>query len=189
MKRTKTSKRAKSEGELLGWEYVGNYKYAGDDDIDNTWQSAQNLTEATRNTMAKKCHEAEYGKEEAEWWKTKLIKELKEDPSPPAPQYMVEGREPTLDEKGEPKPSLAARARALGFKDDMDDKKFWELLVQLDEFHELWDIEFHEYDNRVYEFCCNQYDETTKRHGAYKKPGKERKASDWYKYAMENMLL
>jgi hypothetical protein len=109
-----------------------------------------------------------------------LEEALENNKSSPAPSYMVEKREPTADEKSAPVAPLAARARALGMQDGehITDHDLINLIVQLDEYHTQYAIEFVEYDERIYNFCCNQTE------GVYKTTARE-----WYEFALAQMLL
>ena len=197
LKRSRTKLTSKTEGNLLGWEYVGNYRVMKDDDdgeIPEFWESAANFSEASKAMISKKVLQSAqsqdgYGRQRLDAWRKLLMEELEKDLSPAAPQYMVEGREHTPDEIREPRPSLAARARALRFVPSMSDEKLSWLLVHLDEYHSQVMLQFVEYDERVYEYCVGG--PTSKNKDGKQRKGSEEpaKAQDWYDFAEMNMLF
>lgn len=200
MKRTRTTQDSEREGALLGWEYVGNYKCIDDPDM-VVWESALNFTQAMKNLIAKKYVKSAssksgetYGRMRIDNWKRKLEDELNQDQSEAAPLYLLEDRAPTEQELKAPKPSLAARARALGFNLDASfpDKDIADILVRLDEFHRQFVIEFAEYDERIYEYCVKNGGATTRdRNGKMRRNtgASPATAGDWYQFAQQNMLM
>jgi hypothetical protein len=184
MKRTKTTKHSKAPGALLGWEYVGNFKYIGDKDL-VVWESSFNFTNVMKKEIAGKVYKSSqaqgdsYGKHTLQRWRNILMAALHEDPSPAGPLYMIEQRDPTSEEKKAPRASLAARARALGMEDaTISDQNLANILVQLDEFHQQHVIQFVEYDERIYEYCSQQPN------GSY-----DTTAGAWDDFAMQHGLL
>ena len=161
VRRSRLKKTSISDGKLLGWEYCGNYQIVTDavDDIDFFYESAANFSIASKKKMAQKiCASAKspngYGRVCLVNWRTKLNKALENDDSPAGPLYMVESRAPTEDESLEKRPTIAARARALGYdKRSMPDESLADILMELDEFHEQTAIKFAEYDERIYDYC------------------------------------
>jgi len=204
VKRSRTTKHQENEGGRMGWEYIGNYKYSSSLDDDNAdaedlggysyWESASNFSRASKKKIAEKTlqsslSETGYGRREIDEWRQRIMAALERDDSPAAPSYLVEKREPTEDEKRDKLPSMAARARALGFDEDMSDRDFLYLLVELNEFHKQINVEFVEYDEHVYEYVKNG---KTKNNRFGKKATAHSPAAtagDWYDFAEEHMLM
>jgi hypothetical protein len=202
MKRSLTRRDSNSEGPTLGWEYVGNYKVTKTLDAmeehDAFWESARNFSKASKREIARKHYESTgYGRDQLVRWRSRLTEELERDPSPAAaPQDFMERRCSTKNEVKEKPPSMAARARALGFHPNMDNLKLSELLVELDEFHGQILIAFVEYDERIYEYCKGiktKGIKSFKRKNGQGKPvrvGEEpAKAQDWYNFAETYRLM
>lgn len=181
MKRTLTNLHRNTEGPVLGWEYVGNYKFVPfDPDDENAvfYESANNFSKASKNEiafcMAKSYPKLDgWGKYEAEKWRRRLIKEIQNEKEPHPPH------------------SLAARCLALGFAPEMDGLDLCYLLVELNEFHQQNLIEFVYYDERIYQYCFGGKTNSTKdgksiSGGAVGEPAK---AQDWYDFATVNMLF
>lgn len=192
LRRSLTSRHAKSGGQLLGWEYVGNYRAIENFDDDNGdefsyWESAFNFSQASKNMIAKKIFESSkgdgYGRHTLDTWREKLSNALRDDKSPAAPQYFIDQRQPTEDEVKDKRATLAARARALGFKNNIGDEALSKLLVQVDEFHGQRTIKFVEYDERVYNYCKAGKTNRAGR-GKMVKSAADRsaKAIDWYNF-------
>mmetsp|Transcript_8566 Transcript_8566/g.14232 ORF Transcript_8566/g.14232 Transcript_8566/m.14232 type:complete len:476 (+) Transcript_8566:118-1545(+) len=195
VRRSRTSKAARGSGKLLGWEYVGNYKAVKTCNDDGSsfsyWESAYNLSEATKAMIAMKVFNSSksiknnsYGRMELNKWRKKLTNEIRIDPTPAGLQHMIEMRQPTEGERKNKRPPLAARARALGFMPKMPDEALSKLLVELDEYHERISMKFVEYDERIYEYC--KMGKTNKtRAGKQIRPGdagESAKAIDWYNF-------
>ncbi len=181
MKRSLTTKSHKKETKVLGWEYVGNYKCITDNDL-ITWESANNFTAAMKKEIAMKylksaqCKSDTYGAHAINWWRDFLQKKEKE-------------QKENKNESEDPK-SIFSRAKALGFKPDMDDKDLINLMVELNEFHGQEIIEFVTYDERIYKLCSKG--PTTKNADGCihaKEGGNIATARDWYNFANENMLM
>jgi hypothetical protein len=180
---------------LLGWEYCGNYK-AVTTGLNSFWESAENYPAVSRELIAGKVLKSSespkgYGRRMLEKWKKKLAAELEKDDSPAAPEYMVQDRLPTADEKDEKLPSMAARARALGLSPKMSDEAFVNMLVRLDEYHEQIAIQFVEYDERIYEWCSKGGKTSHDAEGKLIKNTRREpaKAGDWYSWGEQNMLM
>jgi hypothetical protein len=116
MKRTQTSRDAENEGTLLGWEYVGQYRSITDPDL-VVWELAHNFSPAMLKTIAVGHAESAQGNSETygnrilSEWRLRLEEVLQEeDPTPAGPLSLIEDRMPTMEERNEPKFSLAARA-------------------------------------------------------------------------------
>ena len=143
--------------------------------------------------LPKKHYESPgYGRDRLVRWRSRLIDELEKDSSPAAaPQCLIERHFPTEMEIKKKLPSLAARARALGFQPNMNNCELSKLLVELDEFHGQILITFVEYDERIYEYCKEV--KTYKRKNCRGKPrGKDEepaKAMDWYNFAEMHGLI
>jgi hypothetical protein len=175
----------KTAGLLLGWEYCGNYVYAGDVEIDSFWVRATGFSPVAKGLQAKKILKSSksadgYGRLILDEWRARLTTELEQDPSPSGPQWMVERRLPTFDETKECTAPLAARARALDFTEDMSDKLLAELIVEIDEHHTLHPIRFVRYDETIYEYCkggCTDKDANGKATN-----GPPATAQAWYAY-------
>lgn len=77
------------------------------------------------------------------------------DKTPAAPQWMVEKRKPAEREQKQPPAPLAARLRALGYRQNNDntpDSEIGDVMVSLDEFHETISVIFVEYNETIYDF-------------------------------------
>ncbi len=180
MKRSLTKKSHRKENRILGWEYVGNYRCITDSDL-VTWECANNFTQAGKHEIATKYLKSSqcqgddtYGRRAIDRWRNLLTEEEKKE------------TENAIDD---PK-SLFARAKALGFRSDMNDKDLMYIMVELNEFHQQEIIEFVNYDERVYKFCSKG--PTTKNsNGAIqaREGGNLATARDWYNFANENMLM
>jgi len=146
-----------SKGRLLGWEYVGNYRFSGDKDIQSVWESADSFSAVSKCLQATKLYKSSrspdgYGHYELLMWRDKLEKALENDASEPGPKWLVEGRSPTYEERKEKMASLAARGRALGFHENISNEGLAKLIVELDEWHELFPIKFVRYDEKIYDY-------------------------------------
>ena len=99
-------------------------------------------------------------------WKQKLNDELAKDSSAPAINSA----------------SLAARARALGYHEDMSlEDMASSVLLKLNEFYADKVIRFVEYDETVYEYI-KEGETTRNAEGKKRRPGEAcAKASDWYR--------
>jgi hypothetical protein len=195
VRRSRTSKSARGGGKLLGWEYVGNYKAVKTCNDDGSsfsyWESAYNLSEATKGMIANKVLKSSkaakgdaYGREQLDEWRQTLTDELLIDLTPAGPQHMIERRQPTEDERKDKRPPLAARARALGFKPEMSDEALSKLMVELDEYHKRISIKFVEYDERIYEYCKEGKTNKTRAGKQIRlgDAGESAKAIDWYNF-------
>jgi len=174
MKRSLTRKSDKRERKILGWEYVGNYRCISDEDL-VVWESADNFTEASKREIASKTLRSAksqngetYGRHLLDFWREELKKRVEEGDN-------------DKDTK---------KARDLGFKSDMNDEDLSNLIVQLDRFHGQEIIEFVEYDERIYEYCSKGLTSKNSKGEILAKYGGDiAKASDWYDFANEHMLM
>ena len=162
MRRSLTSFAAnvKSGGKLLGWEYCGNYVYNGHEEMEEfgpSWDRATRFSLASKAKHAAALYDSSkspigYGRYQLDYWRERLSDELKRDPSPAGPQWLVEGRGPT-DEETKAKPSsVAARGRALNFRENMSDQTLASLVVELDEVYLNYPIRFVQYDENIYNY-------------------------------------
>jgi hypothetical protein len=178
----------KNGRDSLGWEYCGEYICTDPESDIVTWTSAHTLTRSQRNKMitdivssCKNCNGD--WKQDMMGWRKGLAATLLTDPTPAtaAPLWMIKDRLPTSAELEDVSPvSLAARARAFGFRPGISTKKLAEIVVRLDEFHLSKPIKFVSYDESVYNYVCAG--ETTRNpRGKQKRDGEPcAKASDWY---------
>lgn len=123
---------------LLGWEYCGEYEAEDPEDEIETWVRAHTVTPHDRKVVAETLLTTVSGRHECQRWREKLTSLLKKDASPAsmAPDWLREGRRPTAaeTEREERIVPLAARARALGFEENLSEEKLASLLLSLDEF-------------------------------------------------------
>ena len=141
---------------VLGWEYCGKYKYVGDEEM-TMYASAHGKKTNDREFILsdmKRSLTKPNGSwhSSVEYWIHKLDRLLMKDNSPAAPTWLIEKRKPTEEEAKEPCPSLAARARALGYKPNLSKCEVAEVLVWLNEFFSLKPIAFVEYDEVMYNY-------------------------------------
>ena len=171
---------------LLGWEYCGEYEAEDPENEIETWARAHTLETHDRRVVAQSLLTTKGGRHALQRWRVKLTDELKKDASPAsmAPEWLRERRRPTAAEterEGRIVPR-AARARALGFEENLSDEKLASLLLWLDEFRTSKPIRFVRYDEKVYNYVKDG--ETTKNAMGKKRGDGENcaKASDWYAY-------
>mmetsp|Transcript_3606 Transcript_3606/g.10186 ORF Transcript_3606/g.10186 Transcript_3606/m.10186 type:complete len:577 (+) Transcript_3606:195-1925(+) len=182
MKRSLTKKTAKTEGKLLGWEYVGNYRCGTDTDL-VVWESAQNYPEVSKREIANHILRSAdrssgdtYGREILDSWKDRIDADLTRQQC---------GEVKTASSK-----SLGTRARDLGYRTGISDEDLINILVQLDEFHGQEILEFVEYDERIYEFCSKgPTSKNSKGNSKARNGGDVARARDWYNFAVQNMLM
>ena len=185
MKRTRTGAHNKAQGALLGWEYVGNYKGVPEQDALPFWESAKNLTEGSKNQIAKKVLQSSgYGRKSLTCWRNHLMDAIQEDKN-----VSVEPQQPPTDPP--PPPTLSQRALALGFRPEMSDTDLAAVMVRLDEFHGQSVIEFVSYDERIYNYCSGGKTSRTKKGGMIQNNGSDTPATanDWYDFAEQNMIF
>ena len=178
----------KNGRDSFGWEYCGEYICTDPEGDVITWTSAHTLTCSERNKMitdiVSSCKKPDGAHVPGmEKWRNDLAAALLTDPAPATdvPLWMIEDRLPTSAELEDAPPvSLAARARAFGFRPGIPIETLAEIVVRLDEFRETEPIKFLSYDENVYNYVCKG--ETTKNSRAKKKRDGEpcAKASDWY---------
>jgi HRD ubiquitin ligase complex, ER membrane component len=175
--------------QCLGWEYCGEYR--SDEDALVGVQSAHTVPKATKDIILSIVLES-LNRANGEWksrleeWKERISQWCKEDSSPAGPKWLVDGHSgPRSDEETKEKASNAARARALGFCENITLAQLAKLLVEYDPFYESDIIEFIRYDEEIYNYV--KAGETTKNYlnKSRKKGTDERtkaaaKASDWY---------
>ena len=174
MKRSLTRKSDKRERKILGWEYVGNYRCISDEDL-VVWDSADNFPEACKREIVSKTlrsadsqSEETHGRQRLDFWREELKK-------------WVEEGDNDKDTK---------QALDLGFKSDMSDEDLMNLIVELDRFYGQEIIEFVEYDERIYEYCSKGLTSKNSKGEILAKYGGDiAKASDWYDFADEHMLM
>ncbi|KAL3934672.1 MAG: hypothetical protein SGARI_003288, partial [Bacillariaceae sp.] len=166
----------------LGWEYVGNYKLVHMEEENNdgltdgqehealrgtTFASAKDIPQKCKDKMYTDTKKATgpdgYGRERIDFWKARLTGLTSE--------YNAAGADDN---------SLPARALKLGFRTNMDDETMLKLLLELDEYHRLFVIEFVEYDERVYNYCLARGAGKTNKTRHFKNGSPAAKASDWY---------
>lgn len=183
--RSRTHKHQATMGKALGWEYVGNYKVTTD--TVPSYESHHNFSVACKRTIAEGFwHSSQsqdpdsYGSQGLGYWRNVLTDALATDDSPAAPSL-----------PGQPEPSLAARARALGFDPiTTTDKELAFLMVELHEFYHLTTIQFVVYDERIYEYCVGGKTSKDAQGNMRASSGQPpAKAGDWYQFAEENMLM
>lgn len=150
---------------MLGWEYVGNYKSVADpnDECATFFESACDIAVVSKKEISTKLFKSSkskngWGRAHLDTWRTRLSDALLADDAETAPEYLVQGRPPTKEERKEKVPSLAARARALQFDPDpqnMNDEALSKILVELNEYYVQRTIEFVNYDERIYQYCLS----------------------------------
>ena len=173
---------------VLGWEYCGNYAYrSNEDNLGECYCSAHSLSEATKKAKLESIMKSIHSKQ-GDWidrlqgWRDQIVAAQKSDDSPSAPQWLVERQTPTKEELQEKRASLAARSRALGFRESMTNEEFAKLMIEIDEFHEERIMTFVEYDEKIYDFVKDG--ETTRNAKGQTRHFEEpcAKASDFYAY-------
>ena len=127
-----------------------------DDDIEMMGTSALSFSPVTKrkiaaNTLASARNNG-YGRRRLDYWRKRLQKATKEDRSPPGPNWMVEKRWPTDEERKEGQYPIAARARALGYRSGISDELLCEIMLNLDEYFTLVPIKFKRYQQEVYDY-------------------------------------
>jgi hypothetical protein len=176
IKRTLTGPNSKSEGPLIGWEYVGNYQRIPNEDMPHFWECAKNFSEASKREIAAKIyksylHEDGYGRHILVEWRGRFIKAIDETEPPYDPH------------------SLAAKCLEKGFERNMDAKRLCELLMEIDEFHSQHMIQFKYYSEEVYNYCIGGKTSRTKHGKMVRKGDTPATAGDWYNFAEANMLF
>ena len=190
VRRSRTARGAKSEGRLLGWEYVGNYKYVPGDEAPMSNIDPRYLEELIKKKISNDIFSSSksartWGRRRLDKWREKLCEALEE--APPGDEA-VQAAKNFLDrvenESSKDFPSLSARARALGFdKDTTCDEALSKIIVELHEYHTYDRVEFVLYDERIYNFCKGGKTNRTREGKIIEKPSDApAKAQDFYDF-------
>lgn len=159
-------KREIKSGTTWGWEYVGDYKQADPTGELKHWGDANSVSESDKMGIVRKMLKSTtWGKKRIHYYKLLLTQALRDDQSPASSDKSA---------------SIAARARHLGFHENMADKEIANVIVRLDEHYSARGVVFDHYDENVYDFV--KAGETSKNAQGKKRRAGEpcAKASDWY---------
>ena len=156
----------------VGWEYLGEYRETNPHEDMAVWGDATALSildkrKIVGDILKSAKRESGWGKKCINRWKGRLNIELERDKSAASAEKTA---------------TLSARARNLGYQENMTNAEVANLIVNLDEFHSAVGISFVEYNEKVYDYIKGG--ETSR--NAQGKIRKNREscmiASDWYDY-------
>ena len=180
VKRTKTAPAMTREGKLLGWEYCGNYRVSSD--LENVWTPAANVSQAAKSKMELELIKSSSGQEDKETWGSKKIRKLTE---------RLDDALSNTDTNDESANSLRQQVEELAQQHGLvyqpggvanNNSDLAKILVNLDFYYEHWiTIEFVEYDERIYNYCCGDDNDGSSTYTTT--------AREWYDFATTHGIL